>query len=77
MTTTIVDVQQIARHGANHRSGERTGTETSDVSDYLNAKSVEIDRAIGLQRMNIIKRDLLLHVSISWTPVIQSLSEKK
>ena len=53
MTTTIVDVQQVGRHGANHHSGERTGTETPDISDYLNAKSVSTDRAIGLQRMNI------------------------
>ena len=39
---------------ANNCSGEQTGTETPDVSDYLNAKSASIDRSIGLQKMNII-----------------------
>ena len=60
MTKNIVDVQQVGRQVAN----QQTSTEIPDVSDYLNAKSVAIDRAIGLQRMNIIKRDALLHISI-------------
>ena len=46
MTKNIVDVQQVGRHEANHRSGERTGTETHDVSDYLNAKSVAINQLV-------------------------------
>ena len=63
MTKNIVDIQQVGRHVAN----QQTSTEIPDVSDYLNAKSVAIDRAIGLQRMNIIKRDALLfttHINI-------------
>ena len=35
MTKTMEDVQQIERHGADHRSREWTGAQIPDVSDYL------------------------------------------
>ena len=50
MATTIVDVQQVEGHWqVTATESGRTGTETPDVTDYLNAKSVSIDSAIGLQ----------------------------
>ena len=35
MTKTILDIQQVERHRADHRSRERTGAQTPDVSNYL------------------------------------------
>ena len=75
MTKNIVDVQHVERQGADHCSGERTDAQTPDVSDYLTKGLLQSTIQIGLQRMNVIKCDKLLHVSVTWTPVIQSLSE--
>ena len=46
MTKTMVDVQQVERHRADHRSRERTGAQTPDVSNLTNEWSVTIDRTI-------------------------------
>ena len=35
MTKYIEDIQQVERHGANHRSREWKGAQTPDVSNYL------------------------------------------
>ena len=53
MTKTIVDVQQVERHGADHRSRVWTGALTPDVSDYLTKGLLQLTIQIGLQRMNI------------------------
>ena len=34
MTKTMMDVQQVERHGEDHRSREQTGAQTPDVSDH-------------------------------------------
>ena len=47
MTKPIVDVQQVEKHGANHCSGERTGAQTPDVSDYLTKGLLQSTVQIG------------------------------
>ena len=76
MTKNIVDVQQVERHGADRCSREQTGVQTPDVSDYLTKGLLQSTVQFGLQRMNVIKCNELLHVSVTWTLVIQSLSEE-
>ena len=76
MTKNIVDVQQVERLGSDHCSRERTGAHALDVSDYLTKGLLQSTVQFGLQRMNVIKCDELLHVSVTWTPVLQSLYEQ-
>ena len=61
MRKNIADVQQVERHGADHRSRERTGAQTPDVSDYLTKGLLQSNVQFGLQRMNVIKCDELQH----------------
>ena len=59
MTKNIVDVQQVERHRANHRSGEWTGAQIPNVSDNLTKGLLQSTVQIGLQRMNILEYDEL------------------
>ena len=54
MTKTMMDVQQVERHRADHRSGEQTGAKTPDVSDYLTNGLLQSTVHLGLQRINVI-----------------------
>ena len=54
MTKTMMDVQQVERHGADHCSREQTGAQTPDVSDYLTNGLLQSTVQFDLQRMNVI-----------------------
>ena len=56
MTKTMMDIQQVERHGADQNSKVRTRAQTPDMSDYLILTNGLLQSTVqfDLQRMNVI-----------------------